>query len=173
MRRLPISWVHGHVGVGRTIRRIEAIVSKGHHLARGCRRHGVAVASACTMTMLAVGVEVAIGAATGRRRERIASRRRERVLITIRIASIGHNGAGRWTAGKWIGREGWVGHDTRRIPARGMVRNMGPLRAGVMRRPTAGPVARVVVVAVQTVRMDGLWPSPSRPLLARQCVSAP
>jgi hypothetical protein len=117
----------------------------------------MAVRSMPTMRAVStMAVEVAIGTTTGHGRgKRVWSSRRERVLVVaIRIrATKGHQLVGGWGWATLEGVVAWIRHHAGCISTRGsLVGNVRPLRAGVVGwLPGAGRIARVVVVAVQTV----------------------
>lgn len=161
-----------------------------HHFTSRSWRHRVAMVPTTAVTMLSsmwpvssvpsmstMPVKVAIGTtACSWRGKRIRSSRGKRVLaVPIRLRTAkGHQlvGGRRWTSLKWI--VPWIRHHARSISTgRGLVGNVRPLSAWMVRRLTRpGRIARVVVVAVQTVRVVGLRPSPTRPVSGVQRVSA-
>lgn len=124
-----------------------------------------------------VSVEIAIGTtACGWGGKWVGTCRRKWVLVVpvgFRVSE-GYQLVG---CRLWAALEGivpWIRHYARSISIRwGLMGNVGPLSTWVVRRLTRpGRIARPVVVAVQTVRVIGLGPSPTRPGPGVQRVSA-
>jgi hypothetical protein len=107
-------------------------------------------------------------------REWVLSIGREGVLV-VGIVSKGHHCASRRcdTTGKAVAG---IRHHARRIALRpAVLRDVAPVSAGVslrMARSGRGRVAWIVVGVFQAIRMDGLGPSPSPSVIARQCGSS-
>lgn len=193
MRRAVLTWwvrgihrVHaGHTtrravrrhAIGRVVASLTiAVWHHCAHLARGWRRHGIAMASSASMRV-SMAFKVAIGPSTSVRRGKgvgTSTTWRKWVLVvsvllvgaaTKRHQLIRRGGWTAWTAGALEGVEAWVGHHAGRIATRRrLLGNVSPLVVRVVwRGPRPWRAIGVIVVAVQTFRMDGLRPSPPRP----------